>query len=82
MSSMFSVPVIWYIRPMPISRKVAPIVPMMRYENAAVSARRLRPMAIRMYDANEEISRKTKTLKTSPVIVTPSRPHRQSRIAA
>ena len=30
MSTMLSVPVIWYMRPMPISRKVAPIVPMIR----------------------------------------------------
>jgi hypothetical protein len=31
MSAMFSVPVIRYSRPMPMTMKVAPIVPMIRY---------------------------------------------------
>ena len=39
MSAMFSVPVIMYIRPMPIRMNVAPIVPRIRYWKAAVSAR-------------------------------------------
>ena len=34
-----------------------------------------------MYEESDEISMKTKTLKTSPVIVTPSRPVRQSSAA-
>jgi len=38
-SRMFRVPVMIYIRPMPISRKVAPMIPMMRYWYAEVSAR-------------------------------------------
>ena len=79
MSAMFSVPVIWYMRPMPMRMNVAPIVPITRYWKAAGSAWRRPPWAMSAYDESAEISRKTKTLKRSPVIAIPSRPVRQSR---
>ena len=71
---MFSVPVITYMRPMPITMNVAPTLPMIRYWYEAVSARRSCPSAMSAYAESEEISRKTKTLKTSPVIAMPSSP--------
>ena len=43
MSARLSVPVIRYSRPMPITKNVAPIVPMTRYWYAATSARRSLP---------------------------------------
>jgi len=40
---------------------------------------RLVPREIRVYEDSDEISRKTKTLKTSPVMVIPARPVMHSR---
>ena len=73
-SAMLSVPVITYISPIPMTMKVAPVAPMMRYWYAAVSARRSWPSAIIEYAESDDTSRKTKTLKTSPVIEMPSSP--------
>ena len=71
-----------YMRPIPMTINVAPTLPMIRYWKDAVSARRSLPSAIKAYAEREEISRKTKTLNTSPVTAIPSRPVRQRMKAA
>ena len=55
---------------------VAPIVPTMRYWNAASRARLRRPIATSAYEDSDVISRKTKALNASPVAAMPSSPVR------
>ena len=55
------------------------MVPMIRYWKAAVTARRSWPKLTSTEVESEEISRKTKILKASPVITMPSRPVKVSR---
>ena len=55
------------------------MVPITRYWIDEVRARRVVPWAIRAYDESEEISRKTKMLKASPVTVIPASPVMHSR---
>ena len=52
---------------------------MIKYLYEAINARLSDPMAINTYVDKDEISKKTKVLNASPVIVTPSNPATHSK---
>ncbi len=58
------------------------MVPITRYWTEDVSALRVVPWEMRTYEDSDEISRNTKMLKASPVMVMPARPVMHSRYSA